>query len=298
MRQNILHPCVRLVCIGGEGAASRTWPTPFSSSALGLLGSLLHAQCSLVAHACTPSPATTLGHPPGPAPVTHTRGHGASHPHPARSGCRAALPRRPSAALLCCSLCSRVQTAAGRAGMSSRRRPAGLTRSRCRAASSRASCRGLLGLSPEVGLDAQGCGAAPEGEDAREPPSAWGLVGIASWWGSRPRCSLDTPRPPQCGKLSLCVGSVTRGLPWPKPVDRGWLSFFPLHPQDAPPSRYGGSRLALAAGSPAKPGPLGFLLERTPQFLLGKQRGPDRRLFLIRSWYFPEIARPWLTSWG
>lgn len=118
------------------------WPSP--SSAFGLLFCKMRSMCWDVCnllHAVfppwghTPSQAAThcdtcwqaalrARSAPGDGPVTHTRPPLRSHPHPGRSHCsRRAPPAGPRRRFCAPSPSPRRETAAGRAAMSSRRRP-------------------------------------------------------------------------------------------------------------------------------------------------------------------------------
>lgn len=144
------------------------WPSP--SSELGLIFckmrsmcwdvcNLLHAVFSPWGHTPPHKPRHTVTHSDtswraapraqpvlGDGPVTHTLPLLRSHPHPGRSRCSRRAPPAGPRRRFCAPFPSpRRETAAGRAGMSSHRRPPGrpgLTRSRCRAAPRPESARG------------------------------------------------------------------------------------------------------------------------------------------------------------
>lgn len=199
------------------------WP---SSSALGLLFCKMRSMCWDVCnllHAVFPPRGHTHPHKPrhmvthsdtcwrpapraqpalGEAPVTHTLLPPSSHPHPGRSRrSRRAPPAGPRRRFCAPFPSPRRETAAGRAGMSSRRRPPGrlgLTRSRCRAAQQPGSAPADGSRSPPAGRCAgtQGGGAS---SSPRDGAGGWGpgAAGGPPWKEGLSLHGLSLrPRPP------------------------------------------------------------------------------------------------------
>jgi hypothetical protein len=225
----------------------------------------------------------------GPAPALHTASLWFT-PTSRRSGCTAALPRPgpPRGASVFCALAAAWKPQRGGRGRDeltpppARQAAQSLTGSRCRRGRADRKVRPSSAPCRASGreLRALGGSCTPEEHDLVASPL---FLRSASRLSSSPRTAageikVKTPswlvRPPYAGDPS------SRGPGAPRCSAQ----------RQERRSRYCSSSLPPRALD--RPSLLLFLLEQTPQLLLGKQRGPDHRLVLIRSWYFPEIAGP------
>lgn len=277
------------------------WPSP--ASAFGLLFCKMRSMCWDVCnllHAVfppwghTPSQAAThcdtcwqaalrARSAPGDGPVTHTRPPLRSHPHPGRSHCsRRAPPAGPRRRFCAPSPSPRRETAAGRAAMSSRRRPPArppgpnsLQMPGGPAAPVRAGRRlsGAPCRAPRAGSRSWrprrdwGRGLpTPEGEGLVPLGPARGLIPVGVSWRRRsrrtPRGSQAPARDPSLvGSTPCAVGqSPPYRLPLPQ-ISRS----LPL----PPPPRVSRDDQVLelkppALGALARPCPHLFLSEQTP----------------------------------